>query len=200
MYKAKAGMTIAFIMLLFFSSISIANWSYTSTNHQFVSNSLTSDTYTPHDAILITSDEEFEAMADDEDWPGDGSIENPYIISGLLLTDPTTQPIRIWNTEVHWIFRDNIIEGGGLCGSFIVNTTNGLMDNNTFRFRHNGMAFQDVENLTISSNNIHNNSGHGLEFLGYAIGIVIQDNRIVDNRQSGIQIPSIDGCEIEGNI
>jgi parallel beta-helix repeat protein len=159
----------------------------------------TTTTYTPHDAISITSDEEFNSMAIDEGWSGDGTAENPYIITGFLLTDPTTQPFRIWHTRVHWIFRDNIVEGGVLCGIYIVNTTNGILENNIVRNRHNGMAFRNVVNLTITQNSIYNNSAHAMEFLEDSIGIVIENNQIEDNRYSGIQIPSVIGCEIIGN-
>ena len=38
--------------------------------------------YTPHDAIWIQSNQEMIDQADDESWPGDGSAETPYIISG----------------------------------------------------------------------------------------------------------------------
>lgn len=163
------------------------------------SSAVVSDSYTPHDAIMITSDEEFSSMAADEGWPGDGSADSPYVISGLLLTDPETQPIRIWNTEVHWIFSNNIVEGGGLCGCYIVNTVNGIVTNNTFRNRHSGIVLQDAENITVSENFIYNNTGNGLEVIGASTGLLVQDNDIHNNLVSGIYLLSAVDCEIDGN-
>ncbi|MHA1907498.1 MAG: right-handed parallel beta-helix repeat-containing protein [Candidatus Thorarchaeota archaeon] len=197
----RSGISIGFAFLLLFSSfVMVMEINSVESREARIELVLEkSDTHTPHDAILITSDEEFDSMATAEGWNGDGSSSNPYRITGYLLTDPLTQPIRIWNTEVHWIFENNIIEGGGLCGSFIVNTKNGMMTNNTFRFRHNGMAFQDVENLLITENYIHNNTGHGLEFLGYSRGVTVRNNRIVNNRVSGILLPAATDCQIVNN-
>ena len=53
--------------------------------------------YTHHDPIWIQNNQEMIDQADDESWPGDGSSENPFIISGYSF-DSDTQPLRIWNT------------------------------------------------------------------------------------------------------
>ncbi|MHA1959944.1 MAG: right-handed parallel beta-helix repeat-containing protein [Candidatus Thorarchaeota archaeon] len=193
MSLSRNGLPIGVILLLTLSSMSVfvglGTQSFVEPSRR-VSEFVTSDTFTPHDAIAIFSDAEFAATASDEGWPGDGTAENPYVISGLLLTDSSVQPVKIWNTEVHWILENNLIEGGGLCGIWIDDTTNGIIRNNIIRNRHSGIVLENPEYLTVLENDVYNNSGNGIEVLGSFINSTIQGNRIQENILDGVYIPA----------
>ncbi|UCE10189.1 MAG: right-handed parallel beta-helix repeat-containing protein [Candidatus Thorarchaeota archaeon] len=158
-----------------------------------------SHTFTPHDAIQITSDEEFATTASSEGWPGDGTAERPYVISGLLLSDPSIQPLRIWNTQVHWVFNNNIVESGAVCGIWVDNTINGVIRNNTVRNRHSGVILQNAQNLTVTENVIHGNTANGIEVLGSLINSTIIGNNIYDNADVGMYIPAAIDSTIVNN-
>ncbi|MFX1369485.1 MAG: right-handed parallel beta-helix repeat-containing protein, partial [Promethearchaeota archaeon] len=61
--------------------------------------------YELHDFIYIDGDVDFADTALDEDWDGDGSIGNPYIIEGYNITT-AEYCIRIFSTTAYFIIRD----------------------------------------------------------------------------------------------
>jgi len=143
------------------------------------------ESYVHHDQIFIQSNEEFSIQAAAESWAGDGSEGNPYVITGYLF-DCDSQPLRIWDTTVHWIFTENVIdgvEGAAQCGTWIDNVTHGSIINNEVSNRHSALAITSVEDFTVTGNYIHDCWGNGIEF--FAAGMtntLVQDN-IVDNVQ-----------------
>jgi len=159
------------------------------------------ESYVHHDAIWIQSNDEFEAQAALESWTGDGSEGDPYVITGYLF-DCETQPLRIWDTTVHWIFIDNEIFGVGgaiQCGTWIENATNGAIVDNEVHNRHAGLAIADVADMVISGNYIHDCWGRGVELFGAMNNTVIKDNIITDVGQSGIYSVTSRNCIIENN-
>ena len=60
-----------------------------------------SQTYTTRYSIQIYNNEELQAMAISESWSGDGTEDQPYVITGYRLTATDTQPIRIWNVDLY---------------------------------------------------------------------------------------------------
>lgn len=158
--------------------------------------------YTPHDAIWIQSNEEFHTQADIEDWPGEGTELSPYIITGYSFNQDT-QPLRIWNTDVYWIFTGNLVDGIApdvLCGTWIQDVSNGVITNNEFRNRHSGIAIIDVTDMVISNNYVHDCFGNGLEFTGGVVRSIIEGNSISNIGQNGIYSSASINCTISGNI
>jgi len=150
---------------------------------------ITSQTYTTRDLIEIYNNGEMEAMAITEGWDGDGSAEHPYVITGYRLTATHTQPIRIWNVDLHWEFVDNIIEWGAVCGTYFAGCENGLIANNTFHGRHSGMVVQNCENLIIRNNIVDNNTANGIEIFQGSVNLTIESNKISDSAEAGIYVP-----------
>jgi parallel beta-helix repeat protein len=152
------------------------------------SQDLTLSSLTPHDAIVIDGDADLIQQAANEGWPGDGSEGSPYLIQGYSF-NLYTQAIRIFNTELYWEFRDNIVEGpaGSQCATWVVNTTHGAFINNEFFNRgHSALYVDDIEDLTISGNYIHDCGTHGIEAVGLATNCIIEDNIFEDNGETGI--------------
>ena len=147
--------------------------------------------YTPHDAIWIQSNQEMIDQADDESWSGDGSVETPYIISGYSFNQDT-QPLRIWNTDLHWIFTGNLVDSDGedmQCGTWIDNASNGLISGNIFRNRHSGLVFMSVENVNVTDNVIYSNTATGMDFLNTMTNCEVSGNEIYHCSIGGINIP-----------
>ena len=162
-----------------------------------------STSHTPHASIQIDGNEELIAMADAEGWQGDGSTWNPYLITGYEFTEATIQPIRIWNTDLHWELKDNIVDTttsvGVVCGMWIDNVVNGKITNNTIRNRHSGLVIIACENIEITGNSIYNNSANGAEITGYVENIEITGNSFVNNGAYGIYIQVGNDITILGN-
>ncbi|MCK4567954.1 MAG: right-handed parallel beta-helix repeat-containing protein, partial [Candidatus Thorarchaeota archaeon] len=160
------------------------------------------ESYVHHDQIWIQSNEEFSIQAAAESWVGDGSEGNPYIITGYLF-DCATQPLRIWDTTVHWIFIDNVIDGVGAgiqCGTWIENVTHGSIINNEILNRHSGLAIAAVENFNISGNYVHDCWGNGIEFLGAGMkSTIVQDNTVENIGGAGIYSTTSSDCVVKEN-
>jgi hypothetical protein len=61
-----------------------------------------------HNAIYIDGDDNFNETTLTENWPGNGSLQNPFIIQELDIDlGGTAEPcIHINSTRVHFIIRD----------------------------------------------------------------------------------------------
>ena len=147
--------------------------------------------YTPHDAIEIHDNQDMIDQAADESWPGNGSPETPYVITGYSFNQDT-QPLRIWNTDLYWTFTGNLIDSdlsGQKCGTWLDDVENAVISGNTFRHRHAGMYILNVENVNITDNSIYENLGYGLEFGGWIKACNVSGNTIYDCPDGGIRLP-----------
>ena len=159
------------------------------------------ESYTPHDAIWIQSNQEFADQAAAESWDGNGTEDFPYIITGYYFNQET-QPLRIWFTNCYWIFVDNVVDGAGddiQCGIWIEDTVNGAILDCEFVNRHSGMVLICPKNLTISGNYVHDATLNGIEVMGCMTNCEITDNIIEDVDGFGISVQSMTGGVISGN-
>ncbi len=147
--------------------------------------------YVPHDAVEIHNNQDMIDQATAESWPGDGSKETPYVITGYSFNQDT-QPLRIWNTDLYWIFTGNLVTSDGegqQCGCWIENVTNGVLTDNEINTRHTGLYIMDIENFNLTDNIIHGNQAFGIEIIDGAVGCNISGNTVYDCPQGGIRIP-----------
>ncbi|TFH04610.1 MAG: right-handed parallel beta-helix repeat-containing protein [Candidatus Thorarchaeota archaeon] len=157
--------------------------------------------YTPHDPIWIQSDQEFADQALAESWAGNGTKDFPYIITGYYFNQET-QPLRIWDTDVHWIFIDNVVDAVGTniqCGTWIDNANNGAIVECEFLNRHSGMIVVNVENMTISDNYVHDAFLNGID-VAEMINCDITNNIVEDINNHGILVQGMTDGEISGNV
>ena len=158
--------------------------------------------YTPHDAIWIQNNQELIDQVDVESWLGDGSSQSPFMITGYSFNQDT-QPFRIWNTDLFWIFTGNLVDSDGAgmqCGTWLDNVTNGAIVDNIFRNRHSGLYILDAENVNITDNNIYSNIGYGMEFGSTIRSCNVSYNRVHNCHDGGIRIPmGVYDSEIVGN-
>ncbi|MHA2095796.1 MAG: hypothetical protein ACW98F_14340, partial [Candidatus Hodarchaeales archaeon] len=83
--------------LPFFFEINIVPFIFPDHNDNFSLKSISADfVSTSGDfPIRIIGDANFLEVASRESWSGDGTVENPYLIRDLTLTDPSEQEILI---------------------------------------------------------------------------------------------------------
>ncbi|MFW9787566.1 MAG: Ig-like domain-containing protein [Candidatus Thorarchaeota archaeon] len=174
--------------------------SFTYTTHDWIleSNIATvTITVLPMDEpIRITSDTEFAAMAAAEGWPGDGSVDYPYIIEGLNIDaadatytldidgDVFNVCIWIYGTRVHFIIRDcTLASESPSAGIFLWDVANGvLIDNNCTNDRY-GILVRLSNHLTIVDNTC-TGAGQGITLIACDFTIVTRN--ICNNNGYGI--------------
>ncbi len=90
--------------------------------------------------IYIPSDQAFSDMAAAQNWAGDGSTDDPYIIEGYTIDGAEHDAcIMITDTTVHYVIRDCVLYQGSMidgspltCGIWLVNAPNALIENCSF--------------------------------------------------------------------
>jgi len=102
------------------------------------------DLWILREPIRIDTDEEFSKRAQEEDWPGDGTEKNPYVISRFSINGENDgYCIFIGNTTVHFEVRNNLLRNAqGGVGTY---------------FRNAGIHLYNVDNGTLYDNTINNN-------------------------------------------
>jgi len=128
----------------------------------------------PHEPIYIDGNDNFTET--NGVVSGDGTESNPYIIEGWDISASTTNGIEIKNTDVYFIIRNCEIH----------NNSDG------------GIYFQNVDNSTVSSNNISNNY-YGI-FLDSCHNNLFNLNTITDSvNGDGISMDNSSGNELRSN-
>ncbi len=144
--------------------------------------------YIPSGAIAIVGNQDFNDTAEAENWPGNGTVESPYIISGLNVSSLSRRQISIHNTTVYYQIRDCYIEkqsGTALTprvGIYLYNTSNGYIENNTIN--NEAMDYgisMYFSNDTIIKNNRIRNDLAGTRDGGVLISQNSSSNNILNN-------------------
>jgi parallel beta-helix repeat protein len=163
-------------------------------------------------------DGNFSLTASQHQWDGNGSIIDPYIISGYEF-DPQDNSylISILNTADHFVITDNNFTGGK--GIYLSNVQFGRIQNNTISQSSNdGIKLLNSNNNSIFNNSITYNIGNGI-YLTNSRYNSIEMNRIFYNTESGILLDyqsggsndnvitknevywnSIDGIALDSNV
>ncbi|MEF8873098.1 MAG: NosD domain-containing protein [Candidatus Thermoplasmatota archaeon] len=162
------------------------------------------------DPIRIESNEEFSEKAENNNWSGDGSEDDPYTIEGYEINgNETGYGIYIRNVTDHFVVKDcsiyNATNASGVnldpnenSGIYLQNTWNGHLENNTVFRNHQGIYLVSSSGNTISKNNASNNAATGIN-LSESYDNTLEDN-IVGWNEIGIQIWQSINNEIVENI
>jgi len=119
-----------------------------------------------NDSIFIDGNDMFAAKVISEDWSGDGSLNDPYIIENYTIRAISEHGIEIRNTTLHFIIRNVSITNGRsnyYHGFYLYNVTNGILKNNTADNNLAGFLLVNSDNNTFS-NNVAINNLHGFRF------------------------------------
>jgi len=134
--------------------------------------------YIPHDEIWIYGNEMFLEQAELEGWPGNGTSEDPFLITGYYF-NTWDKPLTIYHTTLHWIFTNNLIDGeDDHGGTWIQNCTNGAIIDNEICNRRFGVAVAGGFGINITGNYVHDCWENGIEFIAGMNGALVQNNTI----------------------
>jgi parallel beta-helix repeat protein len=144
---------------------------------------LISQTYTDHAAIFVDGNADFLSQALAESWEGTGTAGSPIVIDGYRITDTTTEGIKLWNVDLHWIVRNClIVDGPSACGFSIDNCSNGEFSNNIIQNRDVGVqAYEGTYNCSFTNNQILTNQDTAFKVLGGMGNCIISGNNFSGN-------------------
>ena len=204
-HKCEIGAILTIILLTLFSLISINDFQPSTS---CVKGYIRSE-FVHHNPIVILNDNDFKT----QNWPGDGTIENPYIIEGLNITTYEIC-IRIYSTSLHFIIRDcflRSLQGGSMCCIEFHEVANGavvdceidsgymyskLMGDIIDTYYGFGIRIQSSDSCNFTSNIFFNNY--------YAVSIkdssscVLEQNQISQSWE-GISIEESNSCIVNEN-
>jgi parallel beta-helix repeat protein len=100
---------------------------------------------TPHAPIFIDENNDFTS------WPGEGSVEEPYIIAGLLING-STPAINITGTDVHFVIKDCWLTSASLSVIELNSITHGRVLNNTILSGERGVVAYHSSDVTVYDN------------------------------------------------
>jgi|GEM_PF-2307197 len=135
------------------------------------------DDYTPRDPIWIRDDVEFHEKAKENDWPGTGEQQDPYIIEGYEIdSEGIGTGIFISQTSVHFELKNNYIHSAETYGIAFEYVENGIISDNILS--NNGFDFKPWESGV-----------RGGIWLGNSRGVHLSNNTIQDNAgSSGVDV------------
>ncbi len=120
--------------------------------------------YESHDPIVITTDSDFETQG----WPGNGTVEDPYIIENLIFFENETGKLSVYvaNTTAVFTIRNcyfstNFSDSySSDCSAIrLSQTTNCIVHNNSILGYKFGIWTSGCGNLVIDGNNISSHFG-----------------------------------------
>ncbi len=148
--------------------------------------------YTPHSPINITHDSEFSA------FPGTGTSEDPYIISGLLIETTQNYGIQVNHTTKNFTIVNCKINAT-LYGIYIRNIESNTanLSNNICEGNEDGIHIYYSQGVIITNNECNNNFDTGI-YVYNGDYSNITNNRCMDN-QMGIDVEFSDLTLIKNN-
>jgi parallel beta-helix repeat protein len=164
--------------------------------------------YTEHANIMINSDADFASQAMAENWTGDGTEENPFIIEGYnithnghnILIDNVTSSFEIRNClliSTLSLPRADPYDNG----IAIYNSANGKIANNTILGGSDSGVYLGSSNMEVTGNYFSY-----FDILSYR-GIIFQDssgtvsfNVVADFREDGIYVLESRNVNVESNV
>ena len=131
------GCTITLLLALFLTlPVSIAAGSNSAVKSNNPGSATSLAQYEQHEPIIIESDTDFA----DQGWPGNGSVDDPYVIENLSI-ESGSFAIRIESTTVYFIIRNCHRQGIGALD--FTNVTNGRVENCHFNDTYSSVHDSD---------------------------------------------------------
>ena len=153
--------------------------------------------YSPHDPIVITSNQDFV----DQGWPGNGIKGNPYLIQDLSITS-SERCISISTTDVYFKIIDcyffNVTDWNNCIGVSLEEADNGVIENCTFFNMLYGVYIRHSDNITIVFNEIDTTTYASIN-LYQSSGCEVFNNSIINIRNIGINADEVVDVLFENN-
>jgi len=162
-----------------------------------VSPATSGSSLTPHPIIVINGDADMAAQAAAGSWPGNGTMNNPYIIQGYFIDAQVIEPygILVSNTTAHFIIRNctvnSALQGSGSfavgASIFLNHATNGTLEHNICWNSYSGVSLRNYcESISVFENDLSHNT-YGLK-LEYTTDIVVAGNDCSHSSSYGIYL------------
>ncbi|MHA2096604.1 MAG: right-handed parallel beta-helix repeat-containing protein [Candidatus Hodarchaeales archaeon] len=149
--------------------------------------------------IFINSNDDFRSLASTRHWRGNGSIDNPYVISNRFF--PQGSHVRIWNTDVHFLIVNNTFLDLNDAID-LRNAANGIVYNNSFTdSAAKAIVLTNCRNVKIIQNSIFGSTQNGIKVVG-TNNLTIERNTIEysgNNDQSAISLTRTSNSKIYEN-
>ena len=179
-----------------------------STHPYYLASAQDTSSFFPHNPIQIYSDSNF--TFENGVTNGDGSIENPWIIENLSITNTSYvyanggvgyYCIFIQDTSDYFIIRNCYISSlYSISGLHLYNVSNCIIENNIIENNTNrGITISSSENILINNNTVQGHIKAGIS-LTYLSDSIITNNTIQNNQVSGLSLGYSTDIEISENI
>lgn len=111
-------------------------------------------TYLPHPVIEIHGPEQLDSQATDEGWLGNGTEENPYLITGWEVAALGSDAgIYVGNTTDHFIISNCYVHNASAACILLFNVTNATVIGNICENSQQGIDIVSSENVNVAGNN-----------------------------------------------
>jgi parallel beta-helix repeat protein len=139
--------------------------------------------------LRIYSNEELLEQAVENGWQGSGTQEDPIIIENYIIRN-VSHAALITDTDLHFVFRNNIIEGIGKqwCAVVTSRVRNAVITNNTIRYGAVGVHAINTNDSVFSDNVMYENLWDGIYMELSSSNNIISGNTFHHNPEAGIYI------------
>lgn len=133
---------------------------------------------TPSPIISINGNSDLTAQASAHSWPGSGTTADPYIIANLAINANNQYAFVVQNTNLHFVFENNTINGG-IVGVYFSNVQNAVLKHNTItKTEKFGIMFDESSNNLAVNNTISHTTN------GIGVLIANSENNLFNNNTS----------------
>ncbi len=149
--------------------------------------------------LYIDGNLDFHQTAIENNFTGDGSLNDPYVIENYEIYATIGHGVHIKNTNLHFIIRDVTVNDGkfnNYYGFYLENVTHGRLEDNTAYNNQYGIYLKNSFNNTLIANTAIGNT-NGLT-LNCSYLNILTANIITDNRH-GFSLESSYNNTISGN-
>jgi parallel beta-helix repeat protein len=173
------------------------NNSYIDSKAQNIQKGFFSPQLVDHEPISINNNNDLIKQAKEEGWAGNGSLSNPYLITGFNISG-SGDLVTVRNTNLCFQIINSIISNGNGDGVVLINVTNGAIVNTTISSNaREGISLYEqtgknsLMNISIVNNLIFNNNNNGISIDVVFVRIsqiTIKNNEISNNGKNGIYL------------
>ena len=139
--------------------------------------------------LRIYGNEDLLVQAIENGWQGSGTQENPIIIENYIIRN-VSHAALITDTDLHFVFRNNIIEGIGKqwCAVVTSRVRNAIIVNNTIRYGAVGVHAINTNDSMFSDNVMYENLWDGIYMELSSSNNIISGNTFHHNPEAGVYI------------
>jgi len=136
----------------------------------------------PLENIEIGNNTELKRFAKIHELEGNGTQENPYVLSGQIIDGKGEQySLYLSNTDMHFIVRNCEIQNSTRIGVRISQVSNFTMENNEIKDAETGIQLEAARNNSFVSNNIMEGLEIGMQIKEDSPNNTFYDNTFLNN-------------------